>query len=117
MVPERSFYLTYSFKGYESLAETRFGSSQVPPFVASCRHGKQKRTKARKKETEEAENLIAKTLSDPPHACSESRLRKPGNDTAAGHSALTFERIRAPHPSRLAKCGVFDSALVTRLVK
>jgi hypothetical protein len=35
-------------------------SSQAPESVASCEHGKQRRTKARKEETEKAENLIAK---------------------------------------------------------
>ncbi len=83
------------------------GSSQGRQFVASYKHGKQRRTKARKEETEEAKNLIAKTLSNPRHASSESRRTMRVKHRVAGYSALTFERIRAPHSSRLAKDGFF----------
>jgi hypothetical protein len=38
---------------------------QALEFVASCSHGKQKRSTTRKEETEEAETLRAKTRADP----------------------------------------------------
>jgi hypothetical protein len=43
-------------------------SSQARHFVAIYANGKQKRTKTRKEKTEEAKNLVAKTLSNLRHA-------------------------------------------------
>jgi hypothetical protein len=61
------------------------GSSQAHQFVASCTHGKQKRTKTGKKETEEEKDLVAKTLINPRHASSVILLTKRGNHCLAGY--------------------------------
>jgi hypothetical protein len=43
--------------------------SQAPNFVASCGHGKQKRSTTRKKETEETETMIVAAVRNMHRGC------------------------------------------------
>jgi len=52
--------------------------------MASYAHGKQRRTKTRKEETEEAKNLVTMTLGDPRHSSLVRTLTKRANPCSQG---------------------------------